>query len=55
VIVMLISSLQKSLFEEAMSVADLFGLLNGITLVLFVAVLVVIFVYEYESLRRERS
>lgn len=32
-----------------------FGLLSGLLSVLFVAALVVIFVYEYEARRREKS
>ena len=38
-----------------MSPADYFGFLNGLVAVLFIAVLVIIFVSEYDRLRHEKS
>ena len=42
----------RSFRERGLTIPDYYNFLTGLVVVLFIATLVIIFVYEYESMRR---
>lgn len=45
----------NQLTQNRLTIPDYFSFLNGLLIFLFLATLVMIFVYEYDSLRRDRG